>query len=126
MKRYGFPKSARLVSNKQFKDLLSCKTRFSNDLLTLYIAENNYGRARLGVSASKSLGNAITRNRLKRLVREAFRQSQEQIPAGFDYLLIFSRKLTKKNISKPILPTFEQINEAFLDLVVRAKRKNEE
>ena len=126
MKRYGFPKSARLVNNKQFKDVLSYKKRFSNDLLTLYIAKNNCGRPRLGISAGKSLGNAVTRNRLKRLAREAFRQSQEQIQAGFDYLLIFSKKLTKKNTSKPILPTFEQTKEAFLDLVVHAKRKNEE
>ena len=126
MKRYGFPKSARLVNNKQFKDVLSHKKRFSNDLLTLYIAKNNCGRPRLGISAGKSLGNAVTRNRLKRLVREAFRQSQEQIPTGFDYLLIFSRKLTKKHISKPVLPTFEQVKKAFLDLVVHAKRKNEE
>ena len=124
MKRYGFPKSTRLVSNKQFREVLSHKKRFSNDLLTLYIAENNCGRARLGVSAGKSLGNAVVRNRLKRLVREIFRQSQEQIPTGLDYLLIFSRKLTK-NISKPVLPTFEQISEAFLNLAARVKQRNE-
>ena len=125
MKRFGFPKSARILKNEQFRSVLSHKKRFSNDLLTLYVAANNIARPRLGISAGKALGNAVVRNRLKRLAREAFRRSQEQIPADFDYLLIFSPKLTKKGTSKPLNPTFEQINRAFLDLVARATGRNE-
>lgn len=123
MKRLVFPKSARLASNEQFRNVSSHKKRFSNDLLTLYMADNDCFKPRLGVSVGKTLGNSVVRNRLKRFVREAFRQSQEQIPTDFDYLLIFSRKLTKKRTSKSITPTFEQVNEAFLDLVTRATQR---
>ena len=124
MKRLAFPKSARLTSNEQFRAVLSQKKRFSNELLTIYVAENDCRRPRLGVSVGKAFGNAVVRNRLKRLAREVFRQSQEQIPADFDYLLIFSRKLTKKQTSKLPAPTFEQVNKAFLDLVAHAMQKN--
>lgn len=95
-KRFSFPKSKRLVSNRQFKAVLDCKLAVSDKLLLLYIAENDCGYRRLGVSVGKSCGNAVVRNRLKRLLREAFRQSQDQIPAGFDYVLMISRQWLRK------------------------------
>ena len=119
MKRLTFPKKKRLVSNTQFKAVLANGRRRSNGVLTLYMAQNDCEYSRLGVSVGKSRGNAIVRNRLKRLMREAFRQNQEQIPAGFDYLLMISPRWPKKsNVEKsPKMPTFEQVKVSFLTLV---------
>lgn len=121
MKRLSFPKEKRLVSNRQFRAVLSHKRRrrFSDRLLTIYIAENDRGYSRLGVSVGKSCGNAVVRNRLKRLLREAFRQSQQEIPAGFDYVLMLSPRWTKKSNSGETasLPTFEQVKTSLLALV---------
>ncbi len=129
--QFSFPKKKRLVSNKQFKAVLARGLRLSNGLLTLYMAENDCGYPRLGVSVSKSCGNAVVRNRLKRLLREAFRQSQDRIPAGFDYLLMISpprflakaRAGAKKSGTGKAarLPTFEQVKDSFLALVQELK-----
>ena len=121
MKSFAFPKKNRLVSNRQFKAVLSNRERRrrSDRLLTLYMAENDCGYPRLGVSVGKSHGNAVVRNRLKRLVREAFRQNQQQIPGGFDYVVMISPGRSKKSKTgiKANLPTFEEVRASFLALL---------
>ena len=118
MKRFSFPKKKRLISNSQFKAVIANGRRRSNGILMLYMAKNNLEYSRLGVSVGKSQGNAVVRNRFKRLMREAFRQNQHQIPAGYDYVLMISPKWPKKsNVEKSIkLPTFEQVETSFLAL----------
>ena len=126
-KRFSFPKKKRLVSNRQFKAVIARGRRLGNGLLTLYMAQNDCSYPRLGVSVSKSCGNAVVRNRLKRLLREAFRQSQDRIPAGFDYLIMISPQRTKKSDeaqSKKDMArqlTFEQVKNSFLALVQELK-----
>ncbi len=119
MKRLSFSKEKRLINNRQFKSVLDNGRRLSNGLLTLYMAENDCSFARLGVSVGKSCGGAVIRNRLKRLLRGAFRQSQDVIPAGFDYLLMISPRWLKKTGTGKAQrqPTFEQVKSSFLALV---------
>jgi len=119
MKRFSFPKKKRLVSNRQFKAVLAHRQRFSDGLLTLYVAQNDCGYPRLGVSVGKSHGNAVVRNRLKRLLREAFRQSQDQIPQGFDYVLMLDTRFSKRDARRASgrQPTFEQVKTSFLALL---------
>jgi ribonuclease P protein component len=116
MKRFSFPKKTRLISNRQFKAVLDRRRRFSDGLLTLYVAANDCGYPRLGVSIGKARGNAVVRNRLKRLLREAFRQCQHQIPSGYDYVLMLdARRAPGKS------PTFDQVKTSFLTLTKKSR-----
>ncbi len=131
MKRFSFAKSKRLVNNRQFKAVLARNLRASNGLLTLYMCENDCSYLRLGVSVGKSCGNAVVRNRLKRLLREAFRQSQEQIPADFDYLLMISPqwlgKLDKSGHKEAVRQLmFEQVKASLLALVTELRPSDDE
>ncbi len=121
MKRFSFPKTKRLVKNKQFKAVLERNIRVSNDLLVLYMAENQVKYPRLGISISKSCGNAVIRNRFKRLLREVFRLNQEQIPKGYDYLLMISPKGLENYELSDI--DFQVVKKSFLELADRAAMK---
>jgi ribonuclease P protein component len=117
LKKYTLPKKKRLADNDQFKAILSDGYSARDGLLVLYMKKNDCGYPRLGVSVGKVHGNAVVRNRLKRLLREIFRQSQYQIPEGFDYLLLISNKKGKEN-----QPTFEQLKKSFLSLVEKINK----
>ena len=129
MKRFSFGKKKRLVSNRQFRAVLADGLRISDELLTLYVAKNDCGYPRLGVSVGKSFGNAVARNRLKRRLREVFRQSQGRIPADFDYLFMISPQWSKRvdgtAVSKKSVrqPAFEQVKASFSALVTAAAGK---
>lgn len=118
MKRFSFGKDKRLTNDRQFKAVFVHNLRVSNGLLALYMAENDCGYPRLGVSVGKDCGCAVVRNRWKRLMREAFRQNQDRIPPSFDYLLMISPK--GKCVKQP---TFEQVENSFLALVSNAIEK---
>ena len=122
--KLSFPKNKRLVSNEQFKAVLAAGRPVRDNLLVLYTAENDCGYSRLGVSVGKSYGNAVKRNRFKRLMREVFRQNQDKIPSNLDYLVMVSRK-TPKNFKPAVYqsntrPDFKQLEKSFLTLVGKA------
>jgi len=128
VKAYSFCKRKRLVSNRQFRAVITRKMSARDGRLIVCLAENDCGYPRLGVSVGKSCGGAVVRNRIKRLVREAFRQSQDRIRPGFDYVVMISPQWSErlgdnKAEGASGVPTLEQVKASFLGLAAAAFEK---
>jgi len=107
------------------------RCRLSDEVLTVYMAPNDCGHPRVGVSVKRSNISAAGRNRLKRLLRETFRLNQHKIPQPFDYLLMISpQALIKTREGADINSAakklrFEKVNDSFLTLVKQLKKMAE-
>ncbi len=87
-KRHTFPKSLHLRSPAEFAAVYDAKARESRGPLLVYAKPNDLGRPRIGLSTSRKVGNAVRRNRIRRLLREAFRLMRHDFPQGYDLVVV--------------------------------------
>ena len=84
----GFGKEDRIRLRCDFDGVRRFGASARGRLLTLYARPNGAGRPRLGIAVSKAVGNAVTRNRVKRWIREAFRTGRDAFAGGRDMLVV--------------------------------------
>lgn len=85
---FRFKKEHRIRSGEDFNRAYSHKQRAGDQHLLIFGVCNGLPNSRIGLSVSKKHGNAVRRSRIKRLLREAFRLSQHELPSGLDLVLI--------------------------------------
>jgi ribonuclease P protein component len=90
----AFPKTRRILRREDFQQAFSSGARVHGRYVTVVVAANAAHLVRLGIVASRKLGNAVVRNRAKRLIREVFRKSIDPADArGLDLVVIPRREL---------------------------------
>ncbi|MCL2170821.1 MAG: ribonuclease P protein component [Defluviitaleaceae bacterium] len=77
-----------LRKNRDFSQVYGRGRSFANRQLVLYALPNGLEKSRIGISVSKKIGNAVVRNRAKRLVKEACRHIAPKIPKSHDLVFI--------------------------------------
>ena len=78
----------KLKKNSQFSEVYKKGKSNATRLVVLYRLENGLGVNRVGYSVSKKVGNAVVRNRAKRLIKEAYRLNSSEIKVGYDLVFI--------------------------------------
>lgn len=81
----------RLSHAREFAAAFEAKVRKMRGPITIFTLPNELGHCRLGLSVGSRVGNAVQRNRIKRLLREAFRLEQHELAAigrgGYDIVV---------------------------------------
>ncbi|MBS7360662.1 MAG: ribonuclease P protein component [Oscillospiraceae bacterium] len=83
-----------LKENTDFRRLYNRGKAIINPALVIYYSKNRAGICRIGITASKKVGNAVERNRSRRVIKEAFRNIAKEIEPCFDFVLV-ARSKTK-------------------------------
>jgi ribonuclease P protein component len=84
---FSFPKGERILKPDDFSRVRKTGKRVSTRSLTVYMLPTEAGVRRLGLSVSSRVGNSVVRNRVKRLLREAFRLNKGSFPGSSDILV---------------------------------------
>lgn len=84
-----------LNSNTDFRRAYGRGKAYTNPALVTYVVKNRAGICRVGITTSKKIGNAVQRNRARRVIREAFR-SQPEVHGGFDIVFVARTKTVFK------------------------------
>ena len=88
-----FRPEQRLKRRADFRRVQSQGERVHTPSFVVLLAASPTQRTRLGITVTKKVGHAATRNRIKRLVREVFRRQRNDFPAGCDVVVIAKRNL---------------------------------
>jgi ribonuclease P protein component len=102
----------RLRNPVEFRRVYSRGRRYDGHLMTAFVHPNGLSHHRLGITASRrAIGNAVERNRSKRLLRETFRLSDEVLSTlhlKYDWVLNAKRSLLRVKVAAP-LEEFQRI-----------------
>ena len=97
-----FPKSLIISDNKLFNRIFYHGRSFSDNNIILYILNDSSCNGKVGFAAGKKLGGAVVRNRVKRLLREAFRLSQHLISSDYALIFVGRKNLTSANLDSAL------------------------
>lgn len=108
---FALTKKERLLNRTDFVNLNRSGKRYHTRHFLVIFKKNGLGITRLGVTVSKKTGNAVKRNRTKRLIREFFRLNKAYLPQGYDIVVAAKKDASYLDLRK----TKKELAEIFID-----------
>jgi ribonuclease P protein component len=90
----------RLTRSTDFKRVRRTGKSYAHPFVVLVVQTSELPRMRVGVTAGRSVGGAVQRNKAKRLLREAMRPLLPELPSGWDLILIARPALVSKSLQE--------------------------
>ena len=117
MKNFSFKKKDKILKRKEFLQLQRCGKRIQDREFIAIYSDGIFKRSRIGITVTKKIGNAVKRNKIKRLIRENFRMNRDKIAEFMDINIIAKKKAGE--ISADMV--FKSLDEIFKKI---QRRKN--
>lgn len=108
----GWNKDNRLRHNREYRAVYRTGKSVANRAIVVYFARNRLNTIRAGFSVSKKIGKSVVRNRVRRLIKEAFRLHIDDIKPGYD--IIFIARTGHKELK------YADIERSVMDVLKRA------
>lgn len=107
-----FPRACRLTARRQFLAVYEKGRRVTSVSFVIFGWPNDMGHCRLGLTVTRKTGGAVSRNRIKRLLRELFRQHWKNLTPPLD-LVINARSTVLERapriLEREFLDSFRQL-----------------
>ena len=105
-----------LKKNYEFRKVLSKGKYFSGENIEAFIEKNKeLDKNYIGLAISTKIGKAVVRNNIKRLIRENYKNIEDNIKCGYNIVFLWKKnikteKVNYKNIEKDIINIFDKAN----------------
>ena len=110
-----FPKTDRILKRDLFRRVYEQGRKVQFRYFTAFILAKQDNGARIGITATRKIGNAVQRNRARRLIREAFRKNKWLAPNGVDIVI---------NVKRPLVEAhYRELEVEFITFLQRAVEK---
>lgn len=108
----SFPKTDRILKRDRFRRVYEQGRKFQARYFTAFILAQPGAASRIGLTATRKIGNSVERNRARRLLRTAFRKNKWLVPPGVDIVI---------NVKRPLVEaTYREIEGDFINFLARA------
>lgn len=103
-----------LKKNYQFKDVLSKGKFFSGKQIIVYIKKNNKNINRIGLAISVKIAKAVKRNKIKRIIKENYKEMEKNLKKGYDIVFLWKKKINPKEVN------FYKVKNDFINIFDKA------
>lgn len=106
-------KSDRIKNSKEFDNLIKVGKKVKNDGFIISFSDKKTENIRFGIAVGTKIGNAVTRNKLKRQTREIIREIKNKFQNTQDYIIIVRKACLKLN--------YNEMKENLIELAEKVK-----